>query len=77
LGTKCGFSETFLILRKIERYDKIKIYIDSHVKYDFNAASIFAAIFFFLEKNTQMSSFIKIRPWVAEMFYGDGQKGKT
>jgi len=33
--------------------------------------------FFFLEKNTQMSSFIKIRPWVAEMFYGDGQKGKT
>ena len=63
-------SETFLILRRMER-DMIRMYIGLHVKYpllllDFNETWILLDSF---SKNPQISYFMKIRPVGAELFH--------
>ena len=75
MNTKCVFlfspqclSETFIILRRIERDMIKKIYIGLHVKYslllsDLNETRIFLDKF---SKNTQISNFMKIRSVGAE-----------
>jgi hypothetical protein len=68
------FSTTFLILRRTERDMIINVYRSSC-----KVPSIivrFSRTLNFLErlsKNTQLSSFMKIRPVGAELFHADGQ----
>ena len=73
-------SETFLILRRIER-DMIRMYIGLHVKYslflwDFNETWVFSTDF--RKKNLQIPNFMKIRPVGTELFHSDGRMdGRT
>jgi len=64
-------SETFLIVRRIER-DMIKMCIRLHLKYpltlsDFNETDFFDKF----SKNTQISNLIKIHPVGGEFFHAD------
>ena len=66
--------ETFLILKRNERYDK-KMYIGLHANYPlflsyFTETWIFSKVFFFRE-NLQISNLKKIRPVEAELFHAD------
>jgi len=75
LISSTNLSETFLILRRVERDTSIQC-INLHVNYPvflsgFNETWTFPIDF---RKNTQMQNFMKIRQVVAEFFHADRRK---